>query len=236
VISPEEFGRFLDLGAPAGDGVATPPGRRLLLERYLALVTQWSDRLRLTGVRTPEERARVLVLDALTLLPLLPARGKLIDLGSGAGSPGIPIAITQPQLHVVLVEASRKKAGFLQVVSRELALANVEVVNARAEALGRDPLHRERYDALTARALAHVRVLAEYALPLLRVGGVAAFPKGRDAVEEVASASRALALLGGEAGVQMPPLARFAVVVVRKVAPTPEVYPRRAGVPTRRPL
>jgi 16S rRNA (guanine527-N7)-methyltransferase len=233
VISPEELGRILGAGAGGGDRIS--PDQESLLGRYLALVAQWSGRLRLTGARTPEERARVLVLDALTLLPLLPRGGMLIDLGSGAGVPGIPIAITRPHLHVVLAEASRKRAGFLQLASRELGLANVEVVNARAEVLGCEALHRERYDAVTARALARLRVLVEYALPLLRVGGVAVFPKGRAAGREIAAASRALGLLGGEAQAR-DMLLGGVVIVVRKIASTPEGYPRRAGLPARRPL
>ena len=98
---------------------------------------------------------------------------------------------------MILVDASRKKAGFLEIAVRELALSNVEVVCARAEALGRAPAHRDGYDVVTARALADLRVLAEYALPLLRLGGVGIFPKGRAALGELAAAARALDLLGG---------------------------------------
>ena len=228
---------LLDAGA-AGSGSAISGAQDLLLQRYLALVTQWSTRLRLTGVRTPAERARVLIQETLAVLPCLPIRGMLIDLGSGAGVPGIPLAVVRPEVHVVLVEASRSKAGFLQVAVRELALENAEVVHGRAEALGHDPRHRERYDVVTARALAPLRVLVEYALPLLTIGGVGVFPKGRAAAEEVSAASRALRLLGGEADVRMVASdhEQSPVIVVRKVAPTPSEYPRRPGVPSRRPL
>ncbi len=233
----EEISRILEAGAAGGSGSGISRDQKLLLKRYLALVTEWSRRLRLTGVRTPAERARVLILETLTALPYLPIRGMLIDLGSGAGVPGIPLAVVRPEVHVVLVEASRNKAGFLQVAVRELALENAEVVHGRAEALGHDPRHRERYHAVTARALGPLRVLVEYALPLLMVGGVGVFPKGRAAADEVAAASRALHFLGGEADLRIVASApQSPVIVVRKVAPTPPAYPRRPGVPSRRPL
>ncbi len=235
MATPEQIGRILRFGV-TGLGLTLSPEQHALLERYLMLVAQWSGRLRLTGARSLEEMARVLVLDALASLPFLPGHGAMIDLGSGAGVPGVPIAVARPDLHVVLAEASRKKAGFLQLVLRELALGNAEVVNARVETLGHSPSHRERYDVVTARALADLRVLLEYALPLLRVGGIAVFPKGRDAAAEVASAARALGLLGGQAELRATPSSPSPVIVVSKIAPTQLAYPRRPGVPSRRPL
>ena len=180
---------------------------------------------------------RLLVVDALALLPHLPADGSIVDLGSGAGTPAIPLAVVRPQSRFVLVEASRKKAGFLDVVCRELRLGNVHVLHARAEDLGRMPSHRERYDAVTARAVADLSVLAEYALPLLKVGGVAVLPKRSRARLEAARARPALALLGGAAAVyESPPPPGSQIIVLRKNGPTPASYPRRPGVPARRPL
>jgi len=179
----------------------------------------------------------VLVLGALACLPFFPQGGALVDLGSGAGSPGVPIAVARPGLRVLLVEGARKRAAFLEILLRDLRIGNADVLNARAEAAGRSPSHRERFDAAAARAVAGLPVLAEYALPLLRVGGVAVFPKGGAADAEVAAAHRALAVLGGMASVHTDPLSSDArIIVVRKVAPTPDAYPRRPGVPVRRPL
>jgi 16S rRNA (guanine527-N7)-methyltransferase len=202
-----------------------------LLERYVGLVLSWRDRINLTGVETREDAARVLVVDAFACVPYLPDRGTVVDLGSGSGTPGIAIAVVRPGVRVLLVEASRKRAGFLGIVLRELELANADVVHARAEVLGRAPVHREQHDAVTARAVASVPVLAELALPLIRVGGLAVFPKGSHAAEEAAAAAKVLALLGGAADVL-----GSGMIVVRKVAPTPPLYPRRPGVPARRPL
>ncbi|HKV46135.1 MAG TPA: 16S rRNA (guanine(527)-N(7))-methyltransferase RsmG [bacterium] len=229
-------GRILQSGG-ASLGVVLSPQQSDILSRYVELVLAWRVRANITGVRTPAEGARVLVLDALICLAALPQRGSIVDLGSGAGTPGIPIAVARPNVHLALVEASRKKAGFLEVVLRELGLANVEVLQTRAETVGRSPAHRERYDAVTARALAGIPVLAEYALPLLRIGGVAVFLKAPAAASMVHRAAAAVALLGGEAEADVPaPAGRPRLVILRKVAPTPDRFPRRPGVPARRPL
>jgi len=218
-----------DGGAALGIDLAPP--QYALLERYVGLVVSWRDRLNLTGVRTEAEAARVLVVDALACLPYLPDRGTVVDLGSGSGTPGVPIAVARPAVRVLLVEASRKKAGFLGVVLRALGLGNADVVHARAEALGRMPAHRERYDAATARAVASLPVLAELALPLVRVGGLAVFLKGPHGEGEMSAAAGVVQLLGGVAEARA-----LGMIVVRKVAPTPPPYPRRPGLPGRRPL
>jgi 16S rRNA (guanine527-N7)-methyltransferase len=222
---------------------AVPPDPRLTerqwvaLRQYVQLVLAWGARLNLTRARTFADAVRVLVVDALPLLPYLPAGGSIVDLGSGAGTPAIPLAVARPKSRFVLVEASRKKAGFLDVVCRELRLVNVDVLHARAEDLGRMPAHRERYDTVTARAVADLAVLAEYALPLLKVGGVAVLPKRSRARLEATRAGPALALLGGAASVYgSPPGHGAQIIVLRKNGPTPASYPRRPGVPARRPL
>lgn len=232
----ESLGRILESGA-AEIGFPLSLAQQRLLERYVALIVEWSQRLRLTGMHTPTDVAHILVLGALDVLPFLPEAGSVLDLGSGAGVPGIPVAVMRPGARVVLVEAARRKAAFLELAVRDLGLANVAVLNVRAEALGRVPEHREQYEVVTARAVAPLRVLAEYALPLLRIGGVGVFPKGAGAADEAAAAAHVLRLLGGRAETQ-PSSFRHAwtTVLVWKVAPTPLEYPRRPGVPSRRPL
>jgi len=162
----------------------------------------------------------------------------LVDVGSGGGLPGLPLKIMVPRLQVTLVEADGRKAAFLTQACARLGLAGVRVVGRRAEDAAHDADLREAFDVAVARALAPMPVLAELCLPFVRVGGRLLAQKTRD--EDVGAAARAIELLGGgPARVEpAPSRARSAgvVVVVEKVAPTLEAYPRRAGVPSRRPL
>ena len=179
-----------------------------------------------------------LVDDSLVLLPYLEDAVSVVDVGSGAGLPGIPLKICRPDVAVTLVEADQAKAAFLVSAAAQLRLAGVEVVSRPAEEVGRDPRFRERFDLAVARALAPMPVLAELCLPLVRVGGRLLAQKTE--TEDVAAAAHALETLGGslEAMQRAASGARASgtVVVVRKVSPTPEQYPRRAGHPRRKPL
>jgi 16S rRNA (guanine527-N7)-methyltransferase len=177
--------------------------------------------------------AAPLVRDSLVLLAHLGDARSVVDVGSGGGMPGIPLKIARPELRVVLVEADRRKAAFLVHAAARLEL-DVEVVAERAETAGRGPL-RETFDVAVCRALAPMPALAELCLPFVRVGGRLLAMKGQ--VEE---ASAAIACLGGGPAeiVPAPSPAREhgVVVVVPKLTPTPDAYPRRPGLPTRRPL
>lgn len=217
--------------------------------RYLALLLEWNERAGLTAVTDPDEVQRRHFAESLALLvalheaDLLPhARPPmLVDLGSGAGFPGLPIAIAEPTWPVVLVESHGRRAQFLSLVIETLGLANARVVHARAEAAGHDPALRATFDVAVARALAPLAVLVEYALPLLREGGVLATPKGSRAMAELAEAATAIAALGGTADPPVP-LALPAdappqhVLLVRRTGPLDARYPRRAGMPEKRPL
>jgi 16S rRNA (guanine527-N7)-methyltransferase len=176
-----------------------------------------------------------LVEDSLVLLDLLGDAQALVDVGSGGGLPGLPLKLARPDLRVTLLEANRKKAAFLTHAAAVLGLEGVEVVAMRAEEAGRKPGLRDAFDVATARALAAMPVLAELCLPLVRPGGRLLAMKAR-----VEAAGAAVSLLGGG-----PPIlhaapsagrARGRVVEVPKLRPTPPAYPRRPGVPNRRPL
>jgi 16S rRNA (guanine527-N7)-methyltransferase len=181
---------------------------------------------------------RALVDDGLVLLDHLGGAHSLVDVGSGAGLPGIPLKIARPDLRVTLIEADQGKAAFLVHACAALGLEHVEVVARRAEEAGQDPRLRESFDVAVARALAPLPVLVELCLPLVRVGGRLLAQK--TVAEEPAAAARAIRLLGGElSGVlTAPSAARSAgtVVVIDKVRPTPALYPRRPGIPARKPL
>jgi len=183
---------------------------------------------------------RALIEDSLVLLRFLPSgRLRLVDVGSGGGLPGLPLRIARPDLELTLLEANHRKAAFLVQAAARLGLDGVEVLAERAEDAGRDPRHRETFDVAVARALAPMPVLAELCLPLVRVGGRLLAMK-TDAAAEAAAAEPAIRRLGGEL-VEVGAAASEArslgeVVVVAKVAPTPAEFPRRPGVPGRRPL
>ncbi len=211
--------------------------------RYLSFLREENERLNLTAIVEPEEVALKHFVDSATVLKAVePARDEeLIDVGSGGGFPGVPLAILRPDLRVTLVEASQKKAGFLERLRERLELENVTVVTGRAEEVGRQAGHRERYGIAVARAVAPLAVLWEYLLPLVYAGGAAVAQKGPGVTKELAEGARAArALGGGEAEIRRFTLPRGAgerhVVVVRKVAGTPRQYPRRPGVPAKKPL
>ena len=164
-----------------------------------------------------------------------------IDIGAGAGFPGVPIKIVRSELHLTLLEATGKKAAFLRLLVETLGLVDVAVVQGRAEEVGHDPAHRERYRLALARAVAPLPVLVELALPFLQVGGVLAAPKGSGAPREAREAAAALEACGGRVELVRPldvpsPAVAPTLVLVRKVAPTPASLPRRPGVPGKRPL
>jgi 16S rRNA (guanine527-N7)-methyltransferase len=220
-----------------------------LFERYYRLLKAASARVSLTSVTGYEAVQQRHFLESLALLPALreagvltPGWGKrVLDLGAGAGLPGLPLKIAVPELRLTLLEATARKAAFLREAVSELALEHVEVLTGRAEDLARQEERREAYDLAVARAVAPLPTLLELALPFVRIGGALAAPKGSAAPQEVSRSERALGLLGGRLlsvtplavpGAEHPPR----LVLVRKVAPTPETYPRRSGIPGKRPL
>jgi 16S rRNA (guanine527-N7)-methyltransferase len=211
---------------------------------YAGLLLEANRRLNLTRVTDPAEVARLHLLDALAALPLLDATAAstAVDLGSGGGVPGIPLALARPKVRWVLVDSVRKKAEVLASIVGALGLANVTVVAARAELLGRADDRRQRHDLVAARACAPLPVLAELALPLLAVGGTLVAWKGPLAAGDVELERGAAALheVGGGPPELRPAgpvaLGGHTFVVVRKERPTPARYPRRPGEPSRRPL
>jgi 16S rRNA (guanine527-N7)-methyltransferase len=221
-----------------------PDGFADATETYLRLLLDANQRINLTRVVEPDAVARLHLLDALSALPLLDAAApqSAVDLGSGGGVPGIVLALARPSVRWLLVDSVAKKAAALRSFVAELDLQRASVSAERAEVLGRDPGHRENHDLVTARACAPLPVLAEYALPLLRVGGTLIAWKGPVSMSDpelVTGAAALEALGGGILRVVDPGMAALGghrLVVVEKLGSTPERFPRRSGVPLRRPL
>ncbi|MCA9286544.1 MAG: 16S rRNA (guanine(527)-N(7))-methyltransferase RsmG [Phycisphaerales bacterium] len=226
------------LETAAAEGIVFDPGDLPKLERYLDLLYEANQRFNLTAI---EDRATAWtrhILDSLTLLaPLAAAEAKsVIDVGSGGGLPGIPLAIAMPEVRFTLLEATGKKATFLREAVAALALGNVEVVNERAETTGQDHhRHRECYDAVIARAVGPLPVLLELTVPLARVGGVVLCVKGERAAQEIEDARQALHLLHA-AVIDTIRTPTGTIVVIEKQRKTPRNYPRRPGEPKRVPL
>lgn len=229
-------------------GIEFEPGDVERLGRFLGLLLEANRSVNLTAIRERDAAWERHILDALALLPVVasvePAEPdqplRLVDVGSGGGLPGIPLAICMPGLEVTLLEATGKKASFLELAASALELANVRVVNERAEHAGRwstrqHPSLRETFDIAAARAVGHTAVVAELCVPLVRVGGLVVLVKGERADEELAEAGAALELLGAT-HVETIPTPTGRLVVLEKTRPTARDYPRRDGEPKRRPL
>ena len=203
----------------------------------------WNQRINLTAIREPADVRRKHFLDSLSCALAMKGSqtARVIDVGTGAGFPGLPLKILFPEMSLTLVESVAKKTGFLSHLVAELNLIGVEVITSRAEKVGQDPAHREKYDWALARAVRRMSVLAEYLLPLVRVGGFALAQKGEGAEREAEDADKSIEVLGGRLDqvipVEIPGVdeQRF-LVVIEKVAPTPEKYPRREGIPGKRPI
>jgi 16S rRNA (guanine527-N7)-methyltransferase len=213
-------------------------------QRYLALLTDWSARVNLVGDVGPDVVQRRHFLESIALGAALRERELLrpgddvLDLGSGAGFPGVVWKIVWPSLRLTLLDATAKKTAFLAALVEALALDNVEVCTGRAETLAHDARLRGRFDLVVARAVAPLPALVELALPFARVGGRVVSPKGSRAAAEVRAVAHALDVLGGRIftvpfAVAGPPQT---LVVVAKQRETPPQYPRRPGVPAKSPL
>jgi 16S rRNA (guanine527-N7)-methyltransferase len=220
------------------------PAQLAAFQRYADDLRAWNAKVNLTAITDPDGIQVKHFLDSLTVLKVLPAqwgRLRLVDVGTGAGFPGLPLKIICPELRLTLVEATGKKVTFCQAIVETLRLTGVTIVKARAEELGQDPAHREQYDWAVARAVAEMPVLAEYLLPLVRRGGCALAQKGEGAPAETHAAEGAVRRLGGQLArivpVELPGVVETRYLVVfEKVAATPPAYPRRPGVPSKSPL
>jgi len=231
-------------------GLPLRPEHLPLFERYYQELVAWNECFNLTAVTDYEQVQVRHFADSLTCLLATPALleaamqnrpCRLVDVGSGAGLPGVPLKIVWPQASLTMIESVGKKCAFLEHLVGVLGLDGCMVLNRRAEEVGQDQMHREGYDVVVARAVADLAELAEYCLPLARRQGIVVAQKGGNVQAEVVEAEWAISVLGGSVErvlhVEVPGTALpRSLVVLRKVALTPPQYPRRTGVPGRHPL
>lgn len=215
---------------------------------YRNLLVEWNERFNLTALTDDASILALHFLDSLTALPAIAALQTqrkrpltLIDVGTGAGFPGLPLKIALPELNVTLMDSTAKKVQFCGEVIRALQLAGAQAVHGRAEEAGHQPQHREQYDVVIARAVAPLPTLVEYLLPLARAGGLCICMKGSDAESEAAQAGGAIAKLGGALkridAVSIPGRDdKRALILIDKARPTLKLYPRQAGAPRKTPL
>jgi 16S rRNA (guanine527-N7)-methyltransferase len=215
----------------------------MYLATYEKELIEWNSKFNLTAIRDVESIRTKHFLDSFSCVLAWKTNppNRLIDVGTGAGFPGIPLKIIYPNMKLTLAESVGKKAKFCEHIVRVLGLEHVEVIQARAEDLGQDANHREKYDWAVARAVANLNVLSEYLLPFVRVGGTMLAQKGESGPAEAHSAEQAMKILGGKLKqlipVNLPGVAddRY-LILVDKVAATPPRYPRKPGFVTKQPL
>lgn len=212
-------------------------------DTYARELADWNQRVNLTAIVEPEAVRVRHFLDSLSIVQIVrPYSGlRLIDVGTGAGFPGLPLKIAFPEIRLTLLEATGKKVAFLDHIIQLLGLRDSRTLHARAEEAGQLHNHRAAYDLVVARSVARMPVLAEYLLPLARVGGKCIAMKGETAAAESEDAKRALSILGGHVTaietVNLPEVTDVHhLVVMEKHAPTPSAYPRKPGLPTQKPL
>ncbi|KAL2321883.1 hypothetical protein Fmac_026262 [Flemingia macrophylla] len=219
---------------------------------YVDTLLQWNKRMNLTAVREVSEVMERHVEDSLAILPPLSncyhshcgaSCGKLslVDVGTGAGLPGVVLAIACPEWDVTLLESMNKRCVFLEHVVGVIGCSNIQIVRGRAESLGQNPCFREKFDVAVARAVAEMRILAEYCLPLVRVGGLFIAAKGHDPQEEIKKAESAIQKVGASllqvcSVESQSPYGQRTAVICLKDHPTPMKYPRDPGTPAKEPL
>ena len=207
---------------------------------YMNLLLEWNEKINLTAIIDPKEIILKHFVDSLTIAKYIKDDEKLIDVGTGAGFPGIPLSIVKENTDIVLLDSLNKRINFLEEVKENLKLENITTIHGRAEELGKNKKERETYDISTSRAVAPLNILLEYLLPLVKVGGKAICMKGSN-IEEIENAKNALEILGGQIEkieeITLPNSdIKRNIIIVKKVKNTPSKYPRKPGTPSKEPI
>ena len=210
-----------------------------VLIRYMEKVMQWNEKVNLTAITDREEFVQKHLVDSLLCAETLEftESSSICDVGTGGGFPGVPLAVCYPEKEFVLMDSLAKRIKIVQQICDELSIKNVRAVHGRAEDLARTEDYREAFDLCVSRAVANMRVLSEYCIPFVRVGGSFIAYKGADCESEIDDSKEAIRRLGGgETEIRKLPHLGHSLVIIKKVSPTPKTYPRKAGTPARKPL
>lgn len=208
---------------------------------YMELLLRWNENINLTAITEPKEVLQKHFIDSLTIMPYIQKDDKVIDVGTGAGFPGIPLKIAKENIEVTLLDALNKRLNFLNEVINKLELSNIETLHLRAEEAGKNKNLREKFDISVSRAVAPLAVLVEYLLPLVKVNGKCICMKGSNIEEEIKNSKKAIEILGGK----IETIEEFTlpdseikrnIIIIKKVNSTPSKYPRKAGTPSKEPI
>lgn len=208
---------------------------------YMQLLLEWNKKINLTSIVEPEEIITKHFIDSLTIESYILPNSKVIDIGTGAGFPGIPLKIIREDINILLLDSLNKRIKFLDEVIDKLKLTNIKTIHCRAEEAGQMEEYREKFDIATSRAVANMNILAEYLLPFVKLGGKAIFMKGSNTEDEIRNSQKAIATLGGEKEKIIKffiPSTNFKrnIILVDKKISTPKQYPRSNGKPIKNPL
>ena len=209
--------------------------------KYMYMLIEWNEKINLTAITDPEEIILKHFIDSITIYKDLPHGAKIVDVGTGAGFPGIPLAIIDNKLKITLVDSLNKRLVFLQEVKKELKLENIEIIHSRAEDFGQNKNYREKFDIATSRAVANLTTLSEYLIPLVKIGGKCICMKASDIEEEIKQSEKAINILGGKiTNIEKFKLPQSdidrTIVTITREKTTPSKYPRKAGMPSKNPI
>lgn len=208
---------------------------------YMKLLLEWNEKINLTAITKPEEIILKHFIDSMTIAKYIDKNLRLIDVGTGAGFPGIPLKIIREDIEITLLDSLNKRVNFLNEVINQLGLTKIQTIHSRVEDFGQDKKYREKFDCATSRAVANLSTLAEYLMPLVKLNGVCISMKGSNIEEEIQGSKKAISVLGGKIEkkeeFQLPKsnIDRN-IVIIRKIKPTPQKYPRKSGTPAKDPI
>lgn len=211
------------------------------LYNYMNLLLEWNEKINLTAITDEKEIILKHFIDSFTINKFINSGDKMLDIGTGAGFPGLPIKIIRPEVDVFLMDSLNKRINFLNEVIESLQLKNIEAFHSRAEEMAKNNKFREKFDVVTSRAVAKLNILLEYMLPYTKINGKCLCMKGPNIEEEIKEAEKALKILGGEIEkiekIILPDSnIERKIIIIRKKSATPLKYPRKAGMPTKEPL